>query len=310
MHSESPQSVNFGGILFIRYTIMKNFVPWVVLFLALLTGIPLLLKGEVTSIAKLLGVLVVVAIVAALWYWRIETRKKSPRNQRVKLNINDKFWLKENIPFYATLGKESKLIFEDRIGIFLADVQITEIGKEIADKETCLYVASSAVIAFWGLPYWNYGDLREVLVYPTNFDLDNGLNELGIVQGKVYHGGLMNNTMILSLPALISGFQIGNDKKNVGVHEFAHLLDKSSGEIDGQPPMLGAEDRKAWIKLVNAEIEKIRKGKSTIPDYAATNHSEFFAVLVEYYKECPTLLKIKHPELYSAMEELFQNDNA
>lgn len=284
---------------------MKRFFPWVVLFLVLLTGIPFLLKMEGAALAKGLGVLVVVAIVSALWYWRIQTRKISPRNQRIKLNVNDKYWLQENIPFYATLGKNSKQVFEDRVGIFLADVRITEIGKDVAEKETCLYVASSAVIAFWGLPYWNYGDLREVLVYPSNFDIDNNLNKLGVVQGKVHHGGLMNNTMILSLPALVSGFQIGNDKKNVGIHEFAHLLDKSEGEINGQPPMLGMEDRKAWIALVNSEILKIKKGKSSIPDYAATSHSEFFAVIVEYYKECPKLLKIKHPELYEAMESLF-----
>jgi Mlc titration factor MtfA (ptsG expression regulator) len=284
---------------------MKRFLPWIALFLVLLAGIPLLLKSDGVNLAKSLGVMVVVAIVAALWFWRIQTRRISPRNQRIKLNINDKYWLQEKIPFYATLGKESKQIFEDRIGIFLADVRITEIGSESPEKETCLYVASSAVIAFWGLPYWNYGDLREVLVYPSNFDHDNSLNKLGMVQGKVYHGGLMNNTMILSLPALISGFQIGNDKKNVGIHEFAHLLDKADGEIDGQPPMLGIEDRKAWITLVDSEIEKIKKGKSTIPDYAATSHSEFFAVIVEYYKECPKLLKIKHPELFSAMEKLF-----
>lgn len=286
---------------------MKRFIPWVALFLILLVSIPFLLKSDGTTFAKGLGFLVVVSIVAALWYWRIQTRKIAPRNERVKLNVNDKYWLHEKIPFYSTLGKESKQIFEDRIGIFLADVQITEIGKEVAEKETCFYVASSAVIAFWGLPYWNYGDLREVLVYPSNFDMDNNLNKLGMVQGKVYHGGLMNNTMILSLPALVAGFQIGNDKKNVGVHEFAHLLDKSDGDIDGQPPMLGTEDRKAWITLVDTEIEKILNGKSTIPDYAATNHSEFFAVVVEYYKECPKLLKIKHPELFNAMERLFSS---
>lgn len=286
---------------------MKRFMPWVALFLILLASIPFLLKSDGAAVAKVLGFIVVVAIVVALWYWRIQTRKISPRNQRVKLNVNDTYWLEENIPFYKTLGKDSKQIFADRVGIFIADVQITEVGKDIAEKETCFYVACSAVIAFWGLPYWNYGNLREVLVYPSNFDIDNNLNKLDIVQGKVHHGGLMNNTMTLSLPTLISGFQIGNDKKNVGIHEFARLLDKSDGAIDGQPPMLGMEDRKAWITLVNAEISKIKNGKSSIPDYAATSHSEFFAVVVKYYKECPKLLRLKHPELFNAMEELFDN---
>lgn len=285
--------------------IFGRFFGWIMLFLILLGAIPVLLLMDSNNIAKLFGVLVVVAIVAALWYWRIQSRVRSPRNQRVQINTNDRYWLDEYIPFYKSLSQKDKIIFEDRIGIFLADVIITEVNKEVAEKETCFYVASSAVIAYWGLPYWNYGELSEVLVYPSNFDIDNSLNKLGIVQGKVHHGGLMDTTMILSLPALIKGFQIDNDKKNVGVHEFAHLLDKSDGSIDGVPPSMGKEDRKVWIKLVEKEIEKIKQDKSNLPEYAAKNHAEFFAVAVEYYKECPKLLKIKHPELFAALQELF-----
>jgi Mlc titration factor MtfA (ptsG expression regulator) len=285
-----------------------RFFGWIMLFLFLLGAIPILLLMESSNVAKLLGVLLVVAIVAALWYWRIQSRVRSPRNQRIRINTNDRFWLEDKIPFYKQLTPADKVIFEDRIGIFLADIVVTEVNKEVAEKETCFYVACSAVIAYWGMPYWNYGDLSEVLVYPSNFDIDNTLNKTGIVEGKVYHGGLMNNTMILSLPALTKGFQIDNDKKNVGVHEFAHLLDKSDGSIDGVPPQLGKEDRKLWIALVDKEIENIKKDDSNIPEYGATNRAEFFAVAVEYFKERPKLLKIKHPELFEALSKLFQHE--
>jgi Mlc titration factor MtfA (ptsG expression regulator) len=282
-----------------------RFFGWIMLFLFLLGAIPILILMESSNAAKLLGILLVVGIVVALWYWRIQTRVRSPRNQRVRINTNDRFWLNDNIPFYNKLSEKDKVIFEDRIGIFLADIQVTEVNKEVADKETCFYVASSAVIAYWGLPYWNYGRLSEVLVYPTNFDIDNSLNKLGIVQGKVHHGGLMDTTIIISLPALIQGFRIANDKKNVGVHEFAHLLDKSEGSIDGIPPFMGESDRKLWITLVDKEIEKIKQDKSNLPEYAAKNHAEFFAVAVEYFKECPELLRIKHPELHAALSKLY-----
>jgi MtfA peptidase len=287
---------------------MGRFAFWLVFFFGVLFCIPLFVQLDEVVMAKVLGIILVVGIVVALWYWRIQTRVRAPRKQRIKMNVNDKYWLDKNVSFYATLSKSDKQVFEDRIGIFLADVVITEVDKEVPEVETCLLVASSAVIAFWGLPYWNYGGLREVLVYPTNFNMDNTLNKVGQVQGKVHHGGLMDSTMILSLPALKAGFNIDNDKKNVGIHEFAHLLDKSDGDIDGLPPMLGEEDRKVWIKLVETEIEKINAGKSTIPENAAKNHSEFFATVVEYYKECPKLLKIKHPELFQAMDNMFSKD--
>ena len=190
----------------------------------------------------------------------------------------------------------------------MADVTITEIDKERPDKSTCLYVGSSAVIAFWGLPYWNYADLQEVIVYPSNFDEDNTLNQRGMIGGKVYHGGIMDRTMILSLPALKKGFAIDNDKKNVGVHEFAHLLDKSDGSMDGVPPEMGENDRKIWTQLMEKEIEAIADDNSTVPEYGATNKSEFFAVVTAYYKECPKLLKVKHRELYEVLNRYYSKD--
>lgn len=278
---------------------------WTLLFLLLLGSIPIILYNRGVDTARIIGFAVLISIVIALWYWRFEVRKKSPRNERVKLNTNDKFWIERHISFYDKLSKKDKKIFIDRVGIFLADIQITEVDKEVAEKETCLYVASSAVIAYWGLPYFNYGELQEVLVYPSNFNMDNTLNERGRVGGKVHHGGLMDRTMILSLPELIKGFQIDNDKKNVGVHEFSHLLDKSDGSIDGIPPYMGDEDRKIWLQIMDREIDRIKNDNSTIPEYGSINKTEFFAVVSEYYKECPKLLKIKHRELYDVLDKYY-----
>src|SRR5690554_5134263 len=102
------------------------------------------------------------------------------------------------------------------------------------------------------------------MVYLSNFDMDNTLNKHGVVNGQVLNGGFMNNNMILSLPALVKGFQIDNDKKNVGIHEFAHLLDKSNGSIDGVPEYLGEEDKKIWIQLMKDAMDKINNDDSTI----------------------------------------------
>lgn len=286
-----------------------SYLLWTLLFLVLLAAIPILLYNKGVGIAKIVGFVVIIAIVSALWYWRYEVRKKSPRNERIKLNTNDIYWLEKNISFYTKLSKNDRKIFLDRIGIFLADIQITEVDKDVAEKETCLYVASSAIIAYWGLPYWNYGELEEVLVYPSNFNMDNTLNDRGRVGGKVHHGGLMDRTMILSLPQLEKGFQIDNDKKNVGVHEFAHLLDKSDGSIDGIPPFMEKEDRKMWISIMEREMKKINNDSSTIPDYGGIDKTEFFAVVSEYYKECPKLLKIKHRELFEVLHDYYNQQD-
>lgn len=280
-----------------------RFAAWLIVLSILLVAIPILLKSDYKLTAKIFGVAVIMTISFALWYWRLQTIRRIKKRARIRLNLNDRFWLNSHIRFYKGLTRSDKLVFEDRVGLFLAEIRITEIGKDIPVKSTCLYVASSAVISFWGLPYWNYGELSEVLVYPENFNLDNSIHSKGIVEGKVHHRGLMDSTMILSLPALTRGFSF-DDGKNVGIHEFAHLLDKEDNSIDGVPFMLSEDDRVIWSRLVVREMKK-NNSKSNIDSYAFTNNVEFFAVLMELYKEKPKFLEKNHPEIYHQYTQFF-----
>lgn len=283
-----------------------NFGIWIITFFILLCSIPILIHFGYVKPAKGLGIVVVVTSVVAIRRWMYLLKKPA----KTFISLNDKYWLKEHIEFYKDLSKIDKVIFEDRVALFISDIIITEIGKDVPEKSTCLYVASSAVITFWGLPYWNYGRLSEVLVYPENFNDDNTINEQGVVAGKVHQGGLMDTTMILSLPALIAGFKNFNDKQNVGIHEFAHLVDKASGNIDGVPAGMPKEDRKLWLQLCDEEMKAIIKGKSKINEYAATNKGEFFAVIVEYYRESPETLEKKHPEIFQILDDYFNSVEA
>jgi hypothetical protein len=95
----------------------------------------------------------------------------------------------------------------------------------------------------------------------------------------------------------------------VGIHEFAHLLDKSDGTVDGVPEVaLPGRAIKPWLNLVQAEMDKIRQGHSDINPYGLTNEAEFFAVASEYFFENPVRMKQKHPELYTMLEQIFHQD--
>ena len=277
-----------------------RFSAWLIIFFILLITVPILLKSDFKILAKVIGLIVILTLSVALWVWRTQTIRNIKRKARVSLNLNDQYWLNEHILFYRNLSKNAKVIFEDRIGLFLAEIKITEVGKVIPEKSTCLYVASSAVISFWGLPYWNYGDLSEVIVYPTDFSQSNDINEKGIVQGKVHHGGLMNSTMILSLTSLINGFKL-NDSINLGIHEFSHLLDKADDSIDGLPFYLSKDETLIWARIFEKELIS-KKGISKINPYAFKNQSEFFAVLMETYIENPIRIKKRYPELFEILE--------
>ncbi|WP_417589080.1 zinc-dependent peptidase [Owenweeksia hongkongensis] len=220
-------------------------------------------------------------------------------------------FLLSEVNFYASLSTEDKERFERDVLRFLGRVRITGI-KTTIDIEDRLLVASSAVIPVFAFPEWEYRSLHEVLLYPDIFDQNfDFTSEKRTISGMVGSGGVMNNIVIFSKPALRLGFDNTSDKKNVGIHEFIHLFDKEDGTIDGIPHVIMKNQAvMPWLKLIRDNTEQMLEGKSDINIYGATNKQEFLAVAGEYFFERPKLLKDKHPELYEALSMVFQNNLA
>jgi len=129
----------------------------------------------------------------------------------------------EKVNFYRNLDEEQRMQFESDIQRFLSDITITGVQVEIELTDRLL-VASSAVIPLFGFPAWNYKYLDEVILYPSSFDRNFNIgSKEEIITGMVGNGP-MEGKMILSKPSLHLGFDISTDKKNVGIHEFVHLL--------------------------------------------------------------------------------------
>ncbi|KYG82922.1 hypothetical protein AWW67_05705 [Roseivirga seohaensis] len=216
--------------------------------------------------------------------------------------------LTEHVHFYRNLNAHQQRQFESDIQRFLAETRATGVQTEV-DLVDRLLVASSAVIPLFGFPAWNYKYLDEVLLYPSSFDRNYNIgSKTEIITGMVGTGA-MEGKMILSKPALLAGFDINNDKKNVGIHEFAHLFDKENGEVDGIPP--GFEDKAyalPWLDFVKKKTDEILASHSDIDGYGTTNRQEFFAVASEYFFERPHLLKEKHPQLYETLSKVFHQD--
>ncbi|HAA14192.1 MAG TPA: peptidase [Cytophagales bacterium] len=254
---------------------------------------------------------VIVAVIAALAGALLgrRMRKKKEANGPVDVPPKWKAFLAERVHFYQNLEPEQRVQFEQDVARFLKTIHITGV-EVVVTYEDRLLVAASAVIPLFGFPEFSYQYLDEVILYPGPFDRNfNYDNPSEIITGMVGNGP-MEGKMILSKPSLHAGFDINNDKKNVGIHEFVHLFDKEDGRIDGVPP--GYEDKSyslPWLGLVQEKIQEIVTNTATdINDYGATNHQEFFAVASEYFFERPHLLKRKHPKLYGVLTEVFNQD--
>jgi len=216
----------------------------------------------------------------------------------------------ENITFYNALTNEEKSWFEFKVQEFLLNCRITGIETQV-DIQDELLVASSAVIPIFEFKDWKYSNIYEVLLYPAMFNekfetAGEGRQILGMVGN-----GYMEGKMILSKPALKHGFKNETDKKNTAIHEFIHLIDKADGTIDGIPSLLLEKQYTIpWIDLINKKIDEIFEGESDINPYGGTNRAEFFSVVSEYFFERPILLEKNHPELYSLLEQIFNQDMA
>ena len=257
---------------------------------------------------KTLG-FVIIGLIAAILILIIQWKNI---RKVVKYKNFPKTWrdfLKNQVPFYNHLNNNDRYRFESDILAFLNRVKITGIDIDVDDTDRLL-VASSAVIPIFGFPEWKYyPNLDEVLLYPDTFNEKDFQTEgkernvLGMVGS-----GVLNRKMILSKPALHESFKM-HGHNNVGIHEFAHLLDKMDGATDGIPEsLLGKQYIIPWMKLMHDEIQNIRSGKSDINPYGSTNQQEFFAVASEYFFQDPVHFRNKHPELYKLIDQIFHQD--
>lgn len=247
---------------------------------------------------------VIVSIAATyffVWY-------KSSKKEILPLPASSVTLLEEHVSFYSRLDEAQRKRFCERVQDFLARTAITGIGTEVTELDKVL-VASSAIIPIFAFDGWRYNNIDEVLLYKDTFNKEfhqsgHGRNILGMVGD-----GAMHRQMILSQPALRSGF-LNDDGRNTGIHEFVHLLDKADGATDGVPEyMLDKPYILPWLKKVHEDINKLYQHQSSDIDiYAATNEAEFFAVVSEYFFEQPHRLQEKHPDLYSLLEQIFRTD--
>ncbi len=242
--------------------------------------------------------------------FRFLTRKYR-RRARLLAEAFPESWrriLRERVAFYNGLTAGERRRFEDAVRIFLAEKRVTGIRQEIDDTIRVL-VAASAVIPIFGFREWEYDNLAEVLVYPSAFGEHKQLTGPDRdILGQVHQGGALNRIMILSKPDLVRGFSNLDDKHNVGIHEFAHLVDGADGSIDGVPAATCPECVKPWLELVRVEMARLASGDSVLRRYGLTNEAEFFAVASEAFFESPERLGEEHPELYTMLERIFRQD--
>lgn len=209
------------------------------------------------------------------------------------------------VRFYSNLTEENQKRFDDKLRKFLSSVKITGANAEVEDLDRLL-IGAAAVIPTFYIHDWEYVNLREVLVYPGNFNTDFDQHGHERMISGMVGTGAMQNVMILSKWEIRQGFINGSSHHNTAIHEFVHLIDKMDGTLDGVPELLLERKYVArWKELLDITMEEIRRGQSDINPYGATSAVECFPVIAEYFFEQPEAFRSAHPELDEMLRRIF-----
>lgn len=261
--------------------------------------------------AALSGSVLVAAIAAALCAplaFFVANRRLRRRARLARQPFPDAWSrvLERHVAFYRQLEPTDRRRFEQEVRAFLEETSVTGPRGAPLDDELRVLVAASAVILVFGRPGYLYPTVRDVIVYPDAFGEDYRIHRHGERLGEV--GG--QGPIILSARALRAGFADATDGHNVGLHEFAHVLDFDSGASDGVPSLMPWASVGPWVELMRTETERIEEHRSVLRGYGATNEAEFFAVATEAFFERPYELADKHPELYAVLRQVYGQDPA
>ncbi len=219
-------------------------------------------------------------------------------------------FLEASVEFYRSLAEQDKSRFEHRCISFIHATEFVGHNLEVTDEDKLLIAAGSVILA-WGFEKWHYVKVDTVYLVDRSFNESSQFDEHDSTITGLVGTHHLRGKMILSQAALHQGFSIESDKRNVAIHEFAHLIDMADGKIDGLPRQISKQGFVLpWLALVEEKITQIDQQPSDIRDYGATNHAEFFAVASEYFFERPKMLKRKHPKLYQGLEHFFQQNRA
>tara|TARA_R110002051_G_scaffold72481_9_gene131026 strand:- start:11712 stop:12479 length:768 start_codon:yes stop_codon:yes gene_type:complete len=219
------------------------------------------------------------------------------------LTISEKKVILNNFPVYKKLSTRQKQKFEYRILRFRKEKQFIFNGLIPRQEDMALLLSATATLLTLGLKNYRIPAIERIIIYPNQyFSRLNRQNHIG-----EYNPGL--KTIVFSAEHVKQGFEIPNDNKNLGVHEFAHALSFNA-----------IIEKTKESKLFRDQIDKVNAlfestdfiNKITTSDYfrtySRTNMHEFFAVATENYVETPEQFYKEFPELYKIMGAMLNFD--
>ena len=218
-------------------------------------------------------------------------------------------------PFLAGLAPAENQRLKDCAVLFLDEKQMHGARGFVLDDTVRLSIAVQACLPILNLGLDFYLGWVGIVIYPGEFKVRREhMDESGVLHefddelsGEAWPGG----------PVILSwqDVTLGEAGYNVVIHEFAHKLHMSRGDMDDFPLPHADMDRKAWLAAWEAAYAKfcgqVDRGIDTVIDpYASEQPAEFFAVLSETFFTLPHAVRSLHSGLYAQLALFYRQDPA
>ncbi len=265
----------------------------------------------------LIAALLALALIAWLVFqprW-IERRRQRLRDQPFPAAWRD--ILRRRVPYVRALPADLQRQLKAHIQVFLAEKAFIGCQGLVITDEVRVTVAAQACLLLLNRPTDYYPKLRQVLVYPGAFVV----NELrgdgsGVLQDerRVLAGqSWTQGQVILSWQDVLEGAADTHDAQNVVIHEFAHQLDQEKGHANGAPLLPSRQRYQRWSQVMRHAFNRLQAhAQAGLPSlfdhYGASDPAEFFAVVSETFFERPVELSEQWPELYRELREFYRID--
>lgn len=224
--------------------------------------------------------------------------------------------VRKNVPLAERLPEADRRELDRLVMTFLDEKTFEGAGGFTITDEVKVTIAAQACMLLLHRDTDVYPDLDTIVVYPSTYVSRFTRREgVVVIEGDVARLGESwdRGVVVLAWDAVRSGTTNVGDGRNVVLHEFAHQLDGEDGSMDGAPDLGRASRYAAWAEVLGAEyedlVERVDAGdRPSIDGYGATSPPEFFAVVTEMFFEKPAELRRRHPDLYAAMADFYQQD--
>jgi Mlc titration factor MtfA (ptsG expression regulator) len=240
--------------------------------------------------------------------WR---RQREPRTAP----LDEFLWRRvtARLPFLHGLSAAETQRLKEYASRFLQEKEMHGARGFVLTDAVRLSIAVQACLPVLNLGLEAYRGWVGIVIYPGEFKVRREeTDDSGVVHeyddalsGEAWPGG----------PVILSwqDVTLGEAGYNVVIHEFAHKLHMSGGDMDDFPAPHAAMPRERWLETWDAAYDafcaEVDRGVDTVIDpYASEQPAEFFAVMSEAFFTLPQAVRSLYPALYAQLALFYKQD--